>query len=118
MCTTETHIRDGDLYEIAEVYGHRFEIRYGYYEEYERGRIEPLPIYPLFRETPAYSPEGYPLATKMQEPCEDYILKKEGIDNERCADCIYFHNEGKNIIGICKCEKKQKINTKGVDKND
>lgn len=104
---TKNHIRDGDLYEIVEAYGHRFEIRYGYYEEYERGRIEPLPIYPLFREAPAYSPEGFPLTTKMQEPCEAYKLKNENIDNERCADCIHFQSENNSVIGICKCNERK-----------
>ncbi len=108
MCVTENHIRDGDIYEIVELYGHRFEIRYGYYEEYERQYSEPIPIYPLFREKPVFTSDGYPFATKMQEPCEKYKLQNETIDNDRCADCIYFHSEGENIIGICKCEKKLK----------
>ena len=102
MCISQKHnIRDGDLYEILEVYGHRFEIRYGYYEEYERERFEPIPIYPLFRKNPLYTSDGYPLATQMQEPCEEYNPKNADIDNERCADCIHFYNEDKNIIGIC-----------------
>ena len=37
-------IRDGDIYKIIELHGSTFELRYGYYEEYERGREEPVPI--------------------------------------------------------------------------
>lgn len=105
MCMTQKHIRAGDLYEIVELYGHRFEIRYGYYEEYERDHSEPIPIYPLFKENPAYTKDGYPLATQMQEPCKEYKLRDKDVDNDRCADCIHFHSKNDNIIGICKCEE-------------
>ncbi len=105
MCAVKNCIRDGELFEIVELYGHRFEIRYGYYEEYERKNQEPIPIYPLFKENPVYSHDGYPLATKMQIPCKAYQLKSDDVDNERCADCIHFHSEGENIIGLCKRKK-------------
>ncbi len=95
-------IREGDLYEIIEIYGRRFEIRYGYYEDFERGRIDPIPIYPLFHEEPIYSSDGFPFATKMQEPCSKYTLRNEHINNDRCADCIHFYTENDNIIGLCK----------------
>ena len=43
-------IRDGDLYKTVTVHGKTFELRYGYYEEYERESLfsEPIPIYPDF----------------------------------------------------------------------
>ncbi len=110
MLSNADKIREGDLYEVIEVYGHRFEILYGYYEEFERDRMEPIPIYPLFNEKPMYSPDGFPLATKMQEPCKRYNLRDPNIDNDRCADCIHFERDKNDIIGICKC-KERKIQT-------
>lgn len=107
-------IREGDLYEVVEAHGHRFEILYGYYEDFERDRIEPIPIYPLFNETPMYSEDGFSLATKMQEPCKYYKLQNEKIDNERCADCKHFQSENDAVIGICKCnERKIVLNDSG-----
>ncbi len=104
MFSNTEQIREGALYEVIEAYGHRFEILYGYYEDFERDRIEPIPIYPLFYETPMYSKDGFPLATKMQEPCKHYSLRNEKIDNERCADCKHFQSENNAVIGICKCD--------------
>ena len=49
------NIQEGDLYEVLEVYGHTFELRYGYYEERERARGEPIPIYPDFKKHPLYT---------------------------------------------------------------
>lgn len=98
--------REGDLYAVIEAHGKRFEIYYGYYEEYERGRIEPIPIYPLFNVTPVYTDEGYPFTTSMQEPCCRYSIRDPNIDNERCADCKHFYNEDKCKIGICKCRER------------
>ena len=31
-------IKEGDLYKIIELFGRSFEIKYGYYEEYEKGK--------------------------------------------------------------------------------
>ncbi len=107
MFSNTNKIREGDLYEVIEAYGHRFEILYGYYEDFERDRIEPIPIYPLFYEKPLYSSAGFPLATKMQEPCKRYALRDPNIDNDRCADCKYFEREKNNVIGICKCEERK-----------
>ncbi len=107
MYTKSDRVCEGDLYEIVEAYGHRFEILYGYYEDFERDRIEPIPIYPLFYETPMYSKDGFQLATKMQEPCEYYTLRNPSTDNDRCADCKHFQSENNAIIGICKCDSRK-----------
>ncbi len=100
-------IREGDLYEVIEFCGKRYEIRYGYYEDYERDRIEPVPIYPLFNENPEYSPGGYLIATRMQLPCQEYQLRDKNINNEECADCIYFECGENSKFGLCRCEKRR-----------
>ncbi len=99
--------REGDLYEIIEFCGKRYEIRYGYYADLERDRMDPVPIYPLFYESPEYSPEGYPIATRIQIPCDEYQLRDENINNEECADCKYFECGENGKFGLCKCENRR-----------
>lgn len=99
-------IREGELYKTVELFGHAFELRYGYYEEFERERGEPIPIYPDFKNSPVYTKEGFPFVTQMQELCEHGTSKfKDGC----CADCEHYHH-GEELIGICTNEmNKQKI---------
>ena len=99
-------IRDGDLFKIINIYGKTFEIRYGYYEEFERGRSEPIPIYPDFKANPQYTDDGKPFTTQMQEVCKNGSSKfKEGF----CVDCKFFQN-AEDLIGVCqnKMNKKRK----------
>ena len=96
--------KDGDIYKVVTVHGESFELRYGYYEEFERGVSEPIPIYPDFKHSPRYTKEGYPFVTQMQELCDD---GKSQVDIDACcADCLYF-GDGEDFIGICKCESKR-----------
>lgn len=98
------NIRDGDIYKTINIDTLTFEIRYGYYEEYERGRSEPLPIYPDFISEPAYTGEGRPLVTAMQDVCQSF----EGGDRDLgCYGCRHFH-ECEDLIGICNHPEKQK----------
>jgi len=92
---------EGDLYRTITLHGHIFEIRYGYYEEYERARGEPIPILPDFKRCPLYTGEGFPFVTQMQELCEHGNSRfKEGC----CVDCR-FYSHGEDLIGICTNEK-------------
>ena len=96
--------QDGELYKVVTVQGVNFELRYGYYEEFERGIGEPIPIYPDFRKTPQYTKEGHPFVTQMQELCEYGESKfSEGC----CADCRYFLF-GEELLGICTCPENRK----------
>ena len=98
--------QEGDIYSVVNVGGHSFTIRYGYYSETERGVTEPIPIYPCFLTEPHYTEEGYPLVTRIQDPCEYY----EAVDGDGwCADCIHCSSV-RDEIGICRCDKKQKQN--------
>ena len=96
--------RDGDLYKVVTVFGKVFALRYGYYEEFERSRGEPIPIYPNFRKAPVYTEEGYPFVTQMQELCEH---GESRFDDGCCADCRYYR-DGDELIGICLCEKNRR----------
>lgn len=96
---------EGDLFKIISLHGRTFEIRYGYYEDYERKSefSEPIPIYPDFLKNPVYTEDGYPFVTHMQSLCEhgnSYYI--EGC----CSDCSHFE-DGDDFIGICICDKRR-----------
>lgn len=99
------NIKDGELYKTITVFGERFSLYYGYYDDAERGSryAEPMPIYPDFIKEPLYSPQGYPFATEMQDVCEHYS-GKENIDS--CYGCRHFQR-GEELIGLCRCEAKR-----------
>lgn len=97
-------IRDGDLYKVLTVFGEKFELYYGYYDERDRyGKYaEPLPIYPDFTREPRYTEDGYPFATEMQDVCIHY-LGREG--EEGCYACAHFER-GEDMIGLCRCKER------------
>lgn len=97
-------IRDGDLFKVVTVFGKRFELRYGYYEEYERRHGTPIPIYPNFKETPEYTSDGRPFVTQMQEQCK---YGSSNFEEGLCVDCPYYRH-GDDLIGICMCNKNKK----------
>lgn len=101
-------IRDGDLYKRISLNGKEFEIKYGYYEDFERESrfFEPVPIYPDFEKHPVYTREGEPFVTQMQSLCPYGDSK---FHDGCCVDCSYF-KEGDDLIGICKCPKRKKHN--------
>ena len=94
-------IRDGDFYKTVKVFGRSFELYYGYYEEYERHRGEPIPIYPDFKTKPEYTKDGYPFVTQMQELCEN---GESNFQEGCCVDCRHY-KQGDDLIGICTCKE-------------
>ena len=100
-------IRDGDLYKSVTVHGKTFELRYGFYEEYEKSSRypEPIPIYPDFLREPIYTDEGYPFVTGMQEPCA--LAECDIKEDAFCAFCKHYAHEDE-LIGICLCEANRK----------
>ena len=97
-------IRDGDIFKVIEVFGKQFEIKYGYYEDYERHRGEPVPIYPDFERNAEYTDEGRPFVTQMQDLCE---LGSSKFEEGCCVDCKYYKH-GDDLIGICTNDSKKK----------
>lgn len=89
---------EGKVYKIVCSHGRVFDIRYGYYEEYERARGEPIPIYPNFNKNPEYTDEGYPFVTAMQDVCSHFEGEDSGLG---CYGCRHF-DHGDDLIGICK----------------
>ena len=100
-----SEIKNGDLYKNVEVFGKNFELRYGYYEDFEKDSGDPIPIYPNFLKEPIYTEEGYPFVTAMQDACASSSLTKDAFG--LCAECE-FYDEGEEFIGICLCEQNRK----------
>lgn len=99
-------VRDGDLYKEVTAFGKTFELRYGYYEDFEKDNGDPIPIYPNFLKEPMYTEDGYPFVTAMQDACEVALVDPDGFG--LCSGCRYF-DEGDEFIGICLCEQNRKI---------
>lgn len=99
---TAANPKEGDLYKIYTVDSHTFEIRYGYYEENERGRVEPLPIFPDFVETPVYTKTGIPITTLLQIPCRHYRSGRPEAPDGWCGDCVHYDSV-KDEFGLCRC---------------
>lgn len=97
-------IRDGDVYKTLTVFGRNFELRYGYYEEFERSQGEPIPIYPDFKSNPLYTVEGHPFVTQMQELCQ---YGTSAFHEGCCVDCAHYRH-GDDLLGICVCEQNRK----------
>lgn len=99
-------IPEGAVYKTLTVFDNTFEVRYGYYEEFERenDHCYPVPIYPDFLENPLYTKDGHPFVTKMQELCKFGSSK---FPDGSCADCPYFQH-GAEMIGICTCPENRR----------
>lgn len=93
-------IKEGALYKVLTAFGKQFEIRYGYYEDFERTENDPVAIYPNFQKNPVYTDDGYPFVTQMQDVCSGCRLRSK---DDCCGNCTYFVI-GEEMIGICRNE--------------
>ena len=98
--------REGELFLEITIDGHRFELRYGHYEESDRIKGDPVPIYPDLKKQPVYTKDGKPLVTAIQTPCAYYDVVPGHEDEEYCCNCIYYSNI-KDEISICECKKRR-----------
>ena len=104
--------KEGQLYKTLTVAGHVLELKYGYYEDHERDLCPPVVIFPDLLKAPLYSPQGYPLVTQIQDPCEHYKVQSQTKEHW-CGDCSYFTGEHSEI-GICSCEANKVTNEGGT----
>lgn len=102
-------VQEGDIYELLLVDGRLFEIRYGYYEEYERNGAEPIPIFPDLGEVPVYGSSGKRIVTFMQEPCPHF--KPQSDDTELCCGCCRFYPKNRQMMDVCACERNNAVQT-------
>ena len=97
-------IKEGELYKTVNLHGHLIELKYGYYEDYERESGEPIPIYPDLKKAPIYTEEGFLIVTQMQDLCEN---GKSRFPDGCCAECEYFR-PCVEMFGICANQKNKK----------
>ena len=93
--------REGDIYKVVKVDQHRFELRFGFYADFERESGEPVVLYPDLNEKKIYTRDGRYIVTAIQEPCDYYEVSGNKSRDECCNDCIHFLQPG-DEIGICK----------------
>ena len=98
--------KEGDLYRICTVEDISFEIRYGYYAEDERGRVEPLPVYPDMVAKPIYTRSGSPVTAYIQAPCHHYEPRQPSEPEEWCGDCLHYDG-GREKMGRCLCPERR-----------
>ena len=98
--------REGKLYAVVTVHGKRFELRYGYYDDRDRGE-PPDVIYPYLIKHPVYTDSGEPLITMMQDACRYYQGKSRRTDDATCGECEYFARD-KEWFGVCRSPKNKR----------
>ncbi len=106
MITINSPPKEGDIYKTIRIDEYIFELRYGYYEDFERETGEPVVIYPDLSD-PLYTADGGMIVTAVQESCEFYEVAFDKTKDECCADCIHY-SAPDDDIGICKCKKNRK----------
>ena len=113
MSVNSYSAHEGDVYEVLYVDGGTFEIRYGYYEDFERNTTEPVPIYPDLSKTPVYGTSGSRIVTFMQETCRHFI-PVDGDGTENCCGCCRHYPKNKQMINPCTCPENM-FHSKGSD---
>ena len=98
--------REGDLYKVIEVENRTFEIVYGFYEDDERDRIEPLPVFPDLKRNPAFTADGKPIVTGIQETCEHYSPQGNDRGEDWCGDCVHYLKPDSEI-SVCCCTERR-----------
>ncbi len=102
--------KEGDIYKVFIFDKHTFELKFGYYADFERESGEPVVIYPDLIKSRYYTNEGNRIVTAIQDPCEHYSVPEEKESYESCNDCIYY-SDPENEMGICKCiHNKKRLN--------
>ena len=101
--------KDGELYEILCVGGHRFEIYCGYLSKHDAKMKVAVPLYPNFTKEPKYDPNGYRLTSCGTDPCRYADLMPTSSEYSTCLNCRHFDriSDPPEFIGICKNEKRR-----------
>ncbi len=98
--------KEGDIYKIVSIDEHTFELRYGYYEEFERGG-DPVVLYPDLEARPLYTREGKRIVSAIQNVCGHYLHPVGRTPENCCYTCSHYQNK-KEDISICGCEKQRR----------
>ena len=95
---------EGSLYKTLCIRRETFSLYYGYYEQCDRDNplVNPMPLYPDFRQHPRYASCGSPFVTKMQDACEHFRAARGRCAKENeCAECTHYIH-GEDLIGLCR----------------
>ena len=101
---------EGELFCELVVDGQHFEIRYGYYEDYERDSGDPIPIYPDLYTKPVWGESGCRIVSAIQQSCDSFTPKCDGCEMEDdCGFCKYYKEKtAGDMIGICQSENNKR----------
>ncbi len=89
--------KEGMLYKSVKVSGKSFDLYYGYYEDIDRSNNMLDVIYPDFTKEPAYTEDGFPIVTAMQDGCRYFIGESS---DDCCGECIYYRKR-EELFGLC-----------------
>lgn len=95
--------REGDIYKVIRIGEHTFELRFGFYAEFERDTGEPVVLYPDLTRMKRYTLDGQLIVTAIQETCQHYEGPEHKVMDRYCSDCRHFQHPG-DEIGICGCK--------------
>ena len=98
--------REDELYAVVTVHGKLFELRYGYYDDRDRGE-PPDVIYPDLIKHPVYTDSGEPLITMMQDACPHYLGDTQKKEDAACGECSFFER-GPEWFGRCRSPSNKK----------
>lgn len=99
--------KEGGLYKVIQIEEHTFELRFGFYAEFERETSEPVVIYPDLAENRLYTADGRRIVTAIQDPCSSYTVSTPKAKDMCCNDCDHYVRSGEEI-GICTCSANRK----------
>lgn len=106
--------KEGDLYKILTIEEHTFELRFGFYADFERENGDPVVIYPDLTKKRIYTKDGRWIVTAIQDPCSYYQVSEQKVRDGCCNDCDYYVVSG-DEIGICTCPAN---NRRQVERDD
>ena len=92
--------KEGDIYKVIKIDEHTFELRFGFYADFERESGEPVVIYPDLVNNRYYTSDGKRIVTAIQDPCNRYRVSSHTPRDECCNDCDHYKTSGDDI-GLC-----------------
>ena len=67
-----------------------------------------MEVYPDFIQNPIYTPEGYPIMLTLEDACAFGEKKDANEALVDCGSCRFYRQLHNSLIGVCRCEKKNK----------
>ena len=100
MFLHNTSPQEGDLYKVIRIEDNIFELRFGYYAEFERQTGEPVVLYPDLIREKRHTKDGRRIVTAIQDACSGYQGPIHHVTEACCSDCVHYIRPNEEI-GIC-----------------